>query len=144
MPAHCPDLAVPGSREVSRPAGHAFRRLVRGRDARRDVVMAVPAAPAQNVSGVFTAPTVNDLWRLLKLTAMFTAITYERPKIIDKLCGGVVSNVRGTGKCFVIDCPARGDCPSQARGSHPFPLAKISMYSRNIVRAIARGKLGIH
>jgi hypothetical protein len=55
---------------------------------------------------MFTTPSVNDLWRHLKLTAMFTAITYERPKIIDKLCGGVVSNVRGTGKCFVIDCPA--------------------------------------
>jgi hypothetical protein len=55
---------------------------------------------------MFTAPSVNDLWCHLKVTAMFTAITYERPKIIYKLCGGVVSNVSGTGKCFVIDCPA--------------------------------------
>ena len=106
--------------------------------------MAVPAAPAQDVSRMFTAPAVNDLWRHLKLTAMFTAITYEGSKIIDKFCGGVVSDVRGTGQCFVIDRPARGDCPSQACGSNSFPLTEIFVYSRNIVRSVARGKLGAH
>ena len=75
---------------------------------------------------------------------MFTAITYERSKVIDKLCGGVVSDVCGTGKCFVIDRPARGDCPGKACGSYPFPLTEIFMYSRNIVRTVARGKLGTH
>lgn len=75
---------------------------------------------------------------------MFTTITYERSKIIDKLRRSVVSNVRGTGKCFVIDCPARGDRPSQACGRHSFPLAEIFMYSRNIVWTVTRGKLGAH
>ena len=37
---------------------------------------------------------------------MLTAITYQRPKIIDNFCGGVVSDVRGTGQCFVIHGPA--------------------------------------
>ena len=142
--ARCSGLAVPRSREASWSARIAFRRPVRGPDARRNVVVAVPAAPAQNISRVLAAPTVNDLWRHFELTAMFTAITYERSKIIDKLCGGVVSNVRGAGKCFVVDRPARGDCPGKACGSYPFPLTEILMYSRNIVWTVARGKPGTH
>jgi hypothetical protein len=47
---------------------------------------------------MFTTPPVNNLGRHLELMAVFISVSDEGPKVIDKLCGGVVSHMCRTGE----------------------------------------------
>jgi hypothetical protein len=55
---------------------------------------------------MFTTPSVDNLGRHLKLLAMLAAIFNQRAKVVDKLCGCVVSDMCRAGERLVIDCPA--------------------------------------
>jgi hypothetical protein len=52
---------------------------------------------------MFTTPPVNYFRRHLKLMAVFSALSDERAEVVDKLCGGVVPDVRRAGERFVIN-----------------------------------------
>src|SRR4030088_164152 len=82
-------------------AGRSCHQCRRG--AYRDVAVAIAAAPAQDVSRMFTTPPVNYFRRHLKLMAVFAALSDERAEVVDKLCGGVVPDVRRAGERFVIN-----------------------------------------
>ena len=102
---------VPGSpcKNLHASPGRGVARAVIGRGRRnpcRNVAVTISAAPAQNVSGMFTAPSVNDLGRHLKLVTMLAPIFDQRPKVIDEFSGSVVSDVRGAGERFVVYRPA--------------------------------------
>ena len=56
-----------------------------------DVLLAMTAAPAQDVPGMFTAPPVDDLGRHLEFRGLvLAAVPDERPEVIHDLGGGVV------------------------------------------------------
>src|SRR5215469_67962 len=103
--------------------------------------MAVTAAPAHDVPRMLATPTVNGLWRHLKLAAVFVTIANERPKVIDKLGCSVVPHMRRTGQRFVVDSPARCDRPGQTRSGRPSSSAEICVDSRDIGWAVVRGEL---
>src|SRR5258708_20223137 len=102
------------------------------RDPRGYVAIAITAAPAQDVSRVFTAPTGNHFRCHLKLVAVFVAFSNQRTEVVDKLCGSVVSDMCRSGERLVINCPALGDLPAHPRRGDPFPSPNLNKNTRNI------------
>src|SRR5262245_34769439 len=86
-------LAATGPRGVSRRARGAVGPAHR-HDACRNVIMAVTAAPAQDVPRVLATPPVDDFWCHLEPGAVFVAVADERPQVIDELGGSVVPHMR--------------------------------------------------
>src|SRR5260370_14863147 len=71
----------------------------------RDVAITIATAPAQDITGMFTAPSVNDLGGHLKLVTMLASIFDQRAEVIDKFSGRIVSDVRGAGERFMVYRP---------------------------------------
>src|SRR5450755_2699159 len=74
-------------------------------DACCNVAIAITTAPAQDVSRMFTTPSINGLRRHLELKAVLAAIFNEGAKVVDELCGGVVPHMCRVGERLVVDCP---------------------------------------
>src|SRR5262250_1674922 len=104
----------------------------RGRDPRRNILVAIAPAPAQDVPRVLAAPPVRDLGRHLQPGAVLTAVLDERPEIIDQFRSSVIADVRRAGERFMINGPARRDRPGQARRGRALAFSEICMYSRDM------------
>ena len=103
---------------ISHACGTGRRRAVHGTTAAvtRTAMSAitVTAAPAQDITRMFTAPSVNDLGGHLKIVTMLAPIFDQRAEVIDEFSGSVVSDVRGAGERLMVYRPAGGDRAGQA------------------------------
>src|SRR5262245_44044284 len=112
------------------------------RHPRRDVAVAIAAAPAQNVSRMLAAPAVNHLGRHLEFLVMLMPGLDQGPEVVDDLGGGVVSDMRAARDRVVVDRATRGARPGPPGRGRPLAFLEISVNPHDIWRAIARGKPG--
>src|SRR5262249_61388934 len=99
-----PRLIATGLQGVSWRARGAFGPAHR-HDACRNVIMAVTAAPAQDVPRVLATPPVNDFWCHLEPGAVFVAVAGGGPPGNDRLGGRVAPPMRSGRPRFRVDGP---------------------------------------